>query len=109
MYTESDFEKITEIFRENIKELNQLILFGSYARGTASEESDIDIIAVIEKPVPRDDKLAILGNLWKKLGPMGYRTDIILKDRVQYENDKTKLMTMSHYADHEGKYLWTKK
>jgi len=108
MYTESDFKKITEIFRENVKELNHLILFGSYARGTASEDRDIDIIAVIDKPVARNDKLEILSSLWKILGPMGYHTDIILKDRVKYEKDKEKMMTMSHKADREGKYLWTK-
>ncbi|MDR0501245.1 MAG: nucleotidyltransferase domain-containing protein [Coriobacteriales bacterium] len=34
---------IVPILLEDAKELNQIVLFGSYARGDATEKSDIDI------------------------------------------------------------------
>jgi uncharacterized protein len=38
-------EKITDIYQD---ELRQLILFGSQARGEATDESDIDILVVLK-------------------------------------------------------------
>ena len=40
------------VFTEQIRnhmEISQVILFGSYAKGTAHDESDIDVAVVVEK------------------------------------------------------------
>ncbi|MDO9548977.1 MAG: nucleotidyltransferase domain-containing protein [Candidatus Marinimicrobia bacterium] len=108
MYTEKDFTIITDVFREHVPGLKALILFGSYARGTAQDDSDADIAAIVEKPVPRAEKLTILNKIWQVLGRMGYRTDIIFKDIEQFEDDKQIPVTMAYEIDQEGKLLWMK-
>lgn len=108
MYSEKDFQIMTDIFLANVPGLKALFLFGSYGRGTASEDSDMDIAALIERPVEREEKLNILGRLWQTLGPMGYRTDIILKPMEQFERDKDSPVTISYEISREGRLLWTK-
>jgi predicted nucleotidyltransferase len=50
---QSRASEIAQFFRECLKEkglkVNKVILFGSQARGTATEESDIDIVIVSEE------------------------------------------------------------
>lgn len=108
MYSEKDFQILTDIFLANVPGMKALFLFGSYGRGTASEDSDMDIAALIERPVQREEKINILGRLWQILGPMGYRTDIILKANEEFERDKDYPVTISYQINREGRLLWTK-
>ncbi|MBI3942289.1 MAG: nucleotidyltransferase domain-containing protein [Chloroflexi bacterium] len=48
-------------------DLNDLILFGSEARGTASENSDIDIALILRHPVQPGQEIARLGALLAEL------------------------------------------
>jgi len=48
-------EKLRNALRENISEFEGLYLFGSQAKGTATEESDIDIVVLMSKWDWRDD------------------------------------------------------
>ena len=36
----------------------RVVLFGSYARGEATENSDVDLLVVVEKPAPRGKRSA---------------------------------------------------
>lgn len=108
MYSEKDFQTLTDIFLANVPGLKALFLFGSYAAGTASEDSDMDIAALTERPVQREEKINILGRLWQILGPMGYRTDIIFKAAEQFDIDKNYPVTISYKINREGRLLWTK-
>lgn len=45
--------KCAQLFTEQVKrsmEVRQVILFGSYAKGTAREESDIDVAVITDTP-----------------------------------------------------------
>lgn len=108
MYTDKDFEIMTDIFWAHVPGLKALILFGSYARGTAQDDSDADIAVIVERPVARDEKLTILNKIWQILGRMGYRTDIIFKDATQFDDDKKIPVTMSYEIEHKGRLLWMK-
>ena len=89
MYTESDFKKITEIFRENIKELNQLILFGSYAWGSPDAESDIDLYVVTKDdymPSSWAEKRDIVRKVSRQILPLRqkYAIDLLVHTRAMY-------------------------
>jgi predicted nucleotidyltransferase len=45
--------KIAERFRPQ-----RVVLFGSYARGEATEDSDVDLLVVMERPGPRGKRSA---------------------------------------------------
>ncbi len=106
MYSTQDFEVITDIFKNNVPGLKSLVLFGSYSRGTATDESDADIAAIVDTHISRGEKLHILGNLWNILGRKGYCVDIILKEEIHFNEDKTVNFTVSHSISSEGKILW---
>jgi len=106
MYGSQDFEIITDIFKENVPGLKTLVLFGSYSRGTATDESDADVAAIVDREITREEKLHILGKLWNILGKKGYCVDIILKNENQFNQDKTINFTVSHSINSDGKILW---
>ncbi len=52
------FRKAAEdIFGEKLKEM---ILYGSYARGTNNEESDIDVMLIVDIPIEEELRSAML-------------------------------------------------
>ncbi|MBI5471791.1 MAG: nucleotidyltransferase domain-containing protein [Ignavibacteriae bacterium] len=50
--------KIQEIVERIVKNYNpdKVILFGSYAQGTATERSDVDLLIVKDSPLPRHQR-----------------------------------------------------
>lgn len=64
---EPRIERIIRQYAEQIRtrlEIEELILFGSYARGTASAESDVDIAVVLRNEIySRSEVLIVLCDL----------------------------------------------
>lgn len=60
-------ERIIKRYAEQIRtkfEIHELILFGSYARGTATAESDVDLAVVFKKEIQaRSEVLIVLCDL----------------------------------------------
>lgn len=94
-------EKIKEIILKNI-ECEAIVLFGSYARGTQNEESDIDIAIkpknTIEKKdlyntslelADKLDKEIDLINLNSEIGD-GFRYEILINGKTIYCEDEFK-------------------
>ena len=52
MITEADIQKMTDIIVEQFHP-EKIILFGSYARGDATEDSDVDLLIIAESSDPR--------------------------------------------------------
>jgi len=55
MYTKNELNAILNFFTDNVKtalgdKLTDIILYGSYARGNGNEESDIDVMVLIDAP-----------------------------------------------------------
>jgi uncharacterized protein len=64
-----DFDEIRMILLREIKKLNSvykiklLYIFGSYAKGTNNDDSDIDIAVLLEEGYSPLHKVSLLGNL----------------------------------------------
>jgi predicted nucleotidyltransferase len=73
----SGIERVVRRFREMVEKVLsspvQVILFGSYARGEASEGSDVDLLVV----VPKLDK-KVLDVLLEAAWEVGFEADIVL-------------------------------
>jgi predicted nucleotidyltransferase len=66
-------------------DLRKIILFGSQARGTADNRSDIDLLVISDVV---DDKFKMMDQLRHELLPMNYAFDVIVQTEEEYERDK---------------------
>jgi predicted nucleotidyltransferase len=81
----------------------RIILFGSYARGSADEASDLDLL-VIEESL--DDKAGEYMHLRDALGALPTGVDLLLLSRHDFERRSQVKGTMPHRARHEGRVLY---
>ncbi len=91
-----------------IKRFNpeKIILFGSYAYGKPTADSDIDLMIVMdtdEKP----HKRAVL--IRKALKDIGIPKDIIVKTPQEFERFKDIVGTVIYPVAHKGKLLYEKR
>jgi predicted nucleotidyltransferase len=84
---------------------DKIILFGSYARGNANEDSDLDILIIQPSDLPRCDRsvpirLALLGVFPSK--------DIVVYTPEEVEEWKTASTSFIATVLREGKILYEK-
>jgi predicted nucleotidyltransferase len=81
---------------------SRVVLFGSYARGTADGDSDLDLL-VIEKHVPnRADEYL---RLRKAVGPMGTGVDVLIYSEQEAARRAAVPGSMLYWAIKEGRVL----
>jgi predicted nucleotidyltransferase len=81
-------------------------LFGSYAKGTAREQSDIDIAILLEHDLHWRERNSILNHLYSTMAENGYNVDFVLKNAEKLRVER-ELPTLSRVILREGKLLWT--
>ena len=80
-----------------------VIVFGSYARGDATEESDLDLV-VVQPEV--DDKAGEYLRLKAAVGRMGVGVDLVLFARPEFERRSLVPGTLPYWAKREGHVLY---
>ncbi len=80
----------------------RVVLFGSYARGTATEESDLDLL-VIERDVA--DKAAEYLRLRRAVGGMGVGVDVLVFSEQEALERSQIPGTLPYWALKEGQVL----
>jgi predicted nucleotidyltransferase len=99
---------LKEAVRRIIENFNpeKIILFGSYAYGQPTADSDIDLMVIMnteEKP----HKRAV--SLRKALKGIGIPKDIIVKTPEEFERFKDIVGTIIYPAAHKGKVLYERR
>ena len=97
-------ETINSVVRTLVEAANptKVILFGSYARGDARDDSDIDFLVVERRVVSKRDEMVRLRRL---LRPFRIPVDVIVVSEAEF-NDWAHLSgTVLHWANTEGKLL----
>ena len=107
MYTEKDFTAIRNIIIKDIPNVVKVILFGSYARGDAREDSDIDFLIITNREYERKEKLKTLADLRWNIALAGYNADVLLKYQRKHTADMLS-PTLSRVINREGKIIWQK-
>ena len=85
----------------------QVILFGSRARGDATESSDVDLLVVETEPFGADrSRLTEEASLYRVLAGLGVRKDILIYSRDEVEYWRDSLNNVVARALREGKVLY---
>ncbi len=92
---------IAEKFRPN-----RIILFGSHARGTADEKSDIDFLVICPLKKSRRKMMLEIDSI---LVGTGLARDIVILTPEEFETEKYVPGTVARYASKEGKLLYEQK
>ena len=80
----------------------RVIVFGSYARGDADENSDLDLL-VIEREVR--DKANEYMRLHRAVGSIGVGVDVVVLSRDDFDRRSQVPGTLPYWAQKEGRVL----
>lgn len=96
---------IGKMVRKIVKKFDpvQVILFGSYARGTAGPDSDVDLLVVMPVKGSRDEKCV---EIRLALRGMGLSKDIVLVTPDEVHKYRNIIGTIIYPAFREGKILY---
>lgn len=88
----------------------QVILFGSHARGEAGPDSDIDLIVVEAEPFgPERDRFAEALRLWRTLDAFRVAADVLVYSRDEVEYWRDSLNHVLARALREGRVLYERR
>ena len=103
-----------EIIQEAVMRLvekfdpERIILFGSHARGTADEHSDVDFLVIIDRAGLRN-RPRMMASMDQALGGLGMAKDIVILTAEEFEEEKMIPGTIARYAAKEGRLLYERK
>jgi predicted nucleotidyltransferase len=102
-------EKVVKIIKEEIEarglKVVKIILFGSRAKGTPKEDSDWDLLIIIDKDLDRNTKLETIVKIKRRLALLKIPNDIIINSIREFEERKENVGYMAYYASREGKTI----
>lgn len=82
---------------------SKIILFGSYGRGDAGENSDLDIMVVEPEVVDRAQEML---RLQEAIGWIGVDVDVLVYSEAEFEQRKNWCSTPVYWALREGRVVY---
>ena len=87
----------------SIKNVERVILFGSCAKGTIHEKSDIDLFVITKKEPTIDEEIYIMSECPPDYENEYYmQSDIIIRPNEQYEKYKNEIGMVQKYVELDG-------
>jgi predicted nucleotidyltransferase len=105
MIHESQIRQVT-VQLGTAAQASQVILFGSYARGEATERSDVDLMVVAQTDLPRHKRAV---GLYKQFRPYPFGMDIVVYTPQEVEEGKKSALTFVSTVLREGKTLYERR
>jgi predicted nucleotidyltransferase len=91
----SDIEQLSRKIAAEF-DVEKIILFGSYADGTATEQSDIDLLVVANIDMPYVERYCAVRKVLAGF-PAGF--DLIVKTPAEYNKWRTVVNHIAYFAD----------
>ena len=108
LHTEQQLQAIVDIIIR-VADPEQIILFGSRARGDARPDSDVDLLIIESEPFSaKRIRRKEAGRLWLALANIDVSKDLLLYSRDEVEARKDSLNHVVGRAIREGKVLHVK-
>ena len=102
MITQADINKIVQTIVDGFAP-DKIILFGSYANGTANAESDVDLL-IVKETSEKPNKRAI--SLYRLFPNYNVALDILVYTPDEYSRYCTQLNNISFFATKTGKVIY---
>ena len=101
-----DAKKLTRIIEQVVAAVGpeRIVLFGSAARGTMKECSDIDLLVV--KSGAEENRLRWMQDIYKKLHHVGYSVDVLVHSQDEVDYCSRFDVSLLASACSEGKVLY---
>lgn len=102
-------EIIEEVKNRLIKAYNPvaIYLFGSYAWGHPTEESDLDLLIVVDKSEEKSFRRPLVG--YKALrGLELISKDIIVQTKEEFERRSNQISTLEHKIKRDGELIYAR-
>ncbi len=98
-------ETLDEIVRHIVRVLDpeKIILFGSYARGDAGPDSDVDLAVIAETELPRGKRTLALAGAWPVVG---VPVDLLVFTPAEWAEAASLRNTIPGEAAREGRVLY---
>ncbi|HEC02267.1 MAG TPA: nucleotidyltransferase domain-containing protein [Phycisphaerales bacterium] len=98
-------QQISEVTRRIVErfEPRRIILFGSYANGTPTEESDLDLLIIKDSDVPSRQQNR---KVRKILSDLRIPVDVIVKTTEEFQTYKDIVGTIIYPANKYGKTIY---
>lgn len=107
MYSKKDIEKAKNIILKVI-DAEQIILFGSYAEGNYTKDSDIDLMAIIRGKIEREEKNKVLDKIAILFFESNINVDFFIETKEDIERYKNIIGTIIKPALKQGRVIWKK-
>jgi len=103
-----DKKTIIEVKNRLIKVYNplEIYLFGSYAWGSPTEDSDLDLLIVIDKSKEKSYKRAIPA--YDALFGMGISKDIIVYTKEEFDRRSNEITTLEYKIKKDGELIYAR-
>lgn len=110
MYTQRDIKKLADLVAESIAP-EKIILFGSYAYGTPTERSDVDLLVVMSHEELSYEDVVQLGCKvidahWKQ--PRYIKNDLCIIAQSDYREQRRIPISAVYHAVEKGVILYDK-
>ncbi len=103
-----DKKKMEEVVRRLVAVYSPtaIFLFGSYAWGLPDQDSDLDLMVIVEKSDDPSYRRPIPG--YHALHGLGIAKDIVVNTKSEFERQAAMIPTLQYKIKHEGKCLYGK-
>lgn len=91
--------RLVELFQPE-----QVILFGSYAWGTPTPTSDVDVMVIVSQSNLSDYERAVLGH--RCLSGLAIAKDVIVRTRAEFDFLRDVRASLEYKIAHQGKVLY---
>ena len=96
---------ITELIKQVVKDITgaeQIVLFGSRAKGDFRPDSDYDVLAVVSHRLDSKERLRLSSRCRLRLAKMGIDADVLAKSPDEIRDYRDKLGSIVHEALDSG-------
>jgi predicted nucleotidyltransferase len=101
----SDIEQLSRKIVANFN-VEKIILFGSYANGTATKDSDIDLLVVADIDMPPVERYCAVRKVLAGF-PAGF--DLVVKTPNEYQKWRRVVNHIVYFAEKYGKTIYERR